>query len=115
MADKIKLLLAVLILGGAVGAFYYFSDQILVVRVFGVLVGVAIAAAIGIKTTPGAAALDFSRGAMLEVRKVVWPSRKETTQTTLMVMAMVVITGIILWIFDIFLVWAVKLLTGQGS
>ncbi|MFQ5488846.1 MAG: preprotein translocase subunit SecE, partial [Gammaproteobacteria bacterium] len=46
---------------------------------------------------------------------VVWPSRKETVQTTLIVVAMVIVVAMILWTFDMFLTWAVKMLTGQGG
>lgn len=115
MADKLKLLAAALILAGAVVGFYLFSDQALVVRVLGLLVAAGIAAAVAIRSEPGAKAWEFGRGALIEVRKVVWPSRKETTQTTLVVMAMVILVGIILWVFDLFLSWAVQFLTGQGS
>ena len=115
MADKLKLVAAALILLGAIVAFYLFSEQALVVRVLGLLVAAGVAAAVAIRSEPGAAAWNFGRGALVEVRKVVWPSRKETTQTTLVVMAMVVVVGIILWVFDMFLSWAVQLLTGQGG
>jgi preprotein translocase subunit SecE len=50
-----------------------------------------------------------------EVRKVVWPSRDETMRTTLLVFAMVVIVGVVLWLLDMFLFWVIKLLTGQGG
>ena len=115
MADKIKLLIAGLLIATAVALFYVYSDQSLLFRVLGLLVMVAIAAAVASRTEIGATTLSYSRGAMVEVRKVVWPTRKETLQTTLMVMAMVVLVGIILWFFDMFLAWAVKLLTGQGG
>ena len=115
MADKIKLLLAALVLAGAFVAFYALSDMALVFRVLGLLVAVVIAGFIAAMTEVGKRAVAFTRGAIIEVRKVVWPTRKETVQTTIMVMAMVVLVGIILWVFDWFLTWGVKLLTGQGS
>lgn len=115
MADKIKLLVAVLVLIGALAAFYIFSEQALVWRVLGLLLGVAVAGFIASRSTAGASAIAFTRGAIVEVRKVVWPTRKETVQTTMMVMAMVVLVGIILWVFDWFLAWGVELLTGQGG
>lgn len=115
MADKIKLLIAALVLGGALVAFYVFAEYALVFRVLGLLIAVGIAGFIGARTEVGGRAVAFTRGAVVEVRKVVWPTRKETVQTTMMVMAMVVIVGIILWVFDWFLAWGVQLLTGQGS
>lgn len=115
MADKVKLLIAGLVLVAALVGFYIFADQSLLFRVLGLLVAVTVSLAIASKTEMGAGVITFGRGAIVESRKVVWPSRKETVQTTLMVLAMVVLVGIILWMFDMFLAWAVKLLTGQGG
>lgn len=115
MADKIKLLITVLLLLAGLAGFYIFADQSLLFRVLGLLVAVVLALVVASKTEMGAGALGYMRGATVEARKVVWPSRKETMQTTLMVLAMVVLVGIILWMFDMFLAWAVQLLTGQGG
>ncbi|MEA2094042.1 MAG: preprotein translocase subunit SecE, partial [Pseudomonadota bacterium] len=49
-----------------------------------------------------------------EVRRVVWPSRQETVQTTLVVLLMVLLVGIFLWLLDMVLLWAIQILTGQG-
>ncbi|MCK5721627.1 MAG: preprotein translocase subunit SecE, partial [Gammaproteobacteria bacterium] len=59
--------------------------------------------------------LNFGRSAILEVRKAVWPTRQETIQATVMVTIMVIIMGIILWLFDMMLLAAVQMLTGQGG
>jgi preprotein translocase subunit SecE len=115
MADKIKLLIAALVLAGALAAFYIFGEQALVWRVLGLLLGVAVAGFIAAQSSAGSNAIAFARGAVVEVRKVVWPTRKETVQTTVMVMAMVVLVGIILWVFDWLLAMGVEFLTGQGS
>ncbi len=111
MADKLKLSVALLILLGAIGAFYYFADQSLLVRVVGILVAVVVALLISAQTEVGRAALAFLSDARTEARKVVWPTRKETMQTTLIVMVMVVVVGIMLWLLDMVLLWAVKALT----
>jgi preprotein translocase subunit SecE len=50
-----------------------------------------------------------------EVRKVVWPTRAETVQTTLAVLFVVVLMGVVLWLMDMVLLWAIRLLTGQGG
>jgi preprotein translocase subunit SecE len=115
MADKIKLLLATLVLASGMVGFYIYSDEMVLFRVLGLLVAAGIATAIAAQTERGGAALGFGRSAVTEVRKVVWPTRKETTQTTLIVVAMVILVGIMLWLFDMFLLWAVRLLTGQGG
>ncbi len=115
MADKIKLLLALVIVAVAMIAFYLFSEHSLLMRVIGLIVAVVIAAVIGAKTATGAGVLEFVRGAIVEARKVVLPTRKETTQITLVVVAMVAVMGLILWVFDWFLAWGMRLLTGQGG
>ena len=113
--DKIKFAVAVLLVIAGIAGFYHYADQALLYRVLGLLVVVGVAIAIALTSQPGMATLSFGRSAVLEVRKSVWPSRRETTQTTLIVMVMVVLVGIMLWLFDMFLLWAVKLLTGQGG
>ncbi len=115
MADKLKLALAVIVFVAGVAVFYMFEDSALWMRVLG-MVGFA-AASLGVasQSVQGRAALMFAKEARIEVRKVVWPTRKETLQTTGIVLVMVVIVGIMLWILDMFLLWAVQLLTGQGG
>jgi preprotein translocase subunit SecE len=115
MSDKIKLAIAVVLLCASMAAFYIYSEASLLLRVAGLLATVAVAVAIAARTEVGRETIAFGRGALIEIRKVVWPTRKETVQTTLMVMVMVVIVGLILWLFDMFLAWGVQLLTGQGG
>ncbi len=115
MADKIKLSLAVIILLAAIVGFYLLDEHPLLYRVLGLLAAGGLAAVVALQTEAGRNARDFLRGSMLEIRKVVWPTRKETTQTTLIVILMVIIVGILLWLLDMFLLWAVQLLTGQGG
>jgi preprotein translocase subunit SecE len=111
-ADTFKLLAAGTLVLGALAAFYIFANFSLLVRVIGLLAAAGAAVAIALKTEPGAETLEFIRGARSELRKVVWPTRAETTQTTLIVIAMVVIMGLLLWLFDILLLWLVRLVTG---
>jgi preprotein translocase subunit SecE len=114
-ADVAKLSVAlVLVVGGAV-AFNYYAQEPLVLRVLAILVVAGIALAIVMQTALGRRSWGFVKDSRTEVRKVVWPTRKETTQTTLVVIVMVIILGFLLWIMDSFLLWAVKLLTGQGA
>jgi preprotein translocase subunit SecE len=114
MADKLKMFVALLVLIAALGAFYWFEEQSLLYRVLGLLVALSVAAWIALLTETGRSVKSFMRGSLIEVRKVVWPSRKETTQTTMLVVAMVVLVGIFLWLLDMFLLWAVELLTHSG-
>jgi preprotein translocase subunit SecE len=115
MADKFKLIMAVALAVAALAGFYIFNEQQQVVRVLGLLLGLGVAAFLASRSELGGNAVAFSRGAIVEIRKVVWPTRKETINTTLLVMAMVVLVGIILWVFDMFLAWGIQLLTGQGG
>jgi preprotein translocase subunit SecE len=115
IVDKIKLAVAVLFIIAGIAGFYHYADQALLYRVLGLLVVLGVAVAIALTTQPGMATLSFGRSAILEVRKSVWPSRRETTQTTLIVMVMVILVGIMLWLFDMFLSWAMQLLIGQGG
>lgn len=111
-ADVLKLAAAGTLILTALAAFYLFSGASLLVRVIGLLIAGGAAVAVALKTEPGAEALEFLQGARAELRKVVWPTRAETTQTTLIVIAMVVIMGILLWLLDVLLFWLVRLVTG---
>jgi len=111
-ADQLKLLAAGAIVLLALVAFYVFSAHWLLVRVIGLLAAVGVAVAIALRTELGAETLEFVQGARAELRKVVWPTRAETTQTTLIVIIMVIIMGLLLWLFDILLLWLVRMVTG---
>lgn len=113
MADKIKLAIAALILTAGMVAFYLLSEYSTLLRTLGLLVLVGVSAAVALQTETGRSGWGFVVGARTEARKVVWPTRKETTQTTLMVVVMVVIVGILLWLLDMGLVWAVRMFTGS--
>ena len=106
---------AFVILAGGIAGFYYWSDESLLLRVIGLLLLSAVALFVAVQTEKGRATWDFVREAHTEVRKVVWPTRKETTQTTLIVIAMVGLVAIIMWILDGLLAWLVKLALGTGT
>ena len=110
--DRFKLIGAGALVLIALTAFYLFADHSLLVRVIGLLVAFGAAVVIVLKTGPGAETLEFIQGARTEVRKVVWPTRAETTQTTLIVIVMVVIMGLLLWLLDVILFWLIRLITG---
>jgi len=96
-----------LLIGGVVG-FYYFENESQLLRVIGLL-GVAVVAFFIITTTDiGRRGMGFVREARVEVRKVVWPTRQETTQTTIAVLIMVFIVAIMLWLIDMLLGWGVR-------
>ena len=114
-ADRIKLAVAVLALAAGIGGYYYLGDNTLLVRVLVLLGAVAVTVVIAMQTETGRAAWEFTKDARQELRKVVWPTRKETTQMTLVVVAMVILVSLFLWVVDWGLLAAVKALTGQRS
>ncbi len=113
--DTMKLGLAVLLLAAGIAAFYRFDDQLLVLRVLGLLAVAGLSIFIAAQSTTGKNIIGFISGAKAEVRKVVWPTRAETMQTTLAVILMVFLVGIFLWLLDMVLLWGIQILTGQGS
>ena len=113
--DKLKLIISVVLIAAGIAGFYYYADQALLFRVLGLLAVLGVAAGVALTTQIGGETVAFGRNAVLEMKRSVWPTRAETIQTTLIVLAMVVVVGLILWLFDMFLLWAVKLLTGQGG
>ncbi|MFT5042924.1 MAG: preprotein translocase subunit SecE [Hyphomicrobiaceae bacterium] len=113
--DAVKWAVAVVILGAGVSAYHVYPEASFLLRVVGVLVCTAIAIAIAGQTAKGQEAFGFIRGARTEVRKVVWPSRKETLQTTGMVFVVVVLVALALWALDSLLGWSVSQLLGWGG
>ncbi|MCU7813657.1 MAG: preprotein translocase subunit SecE [Candidatus Thiodiazotropha sp. (ex Lucinoma kastoroae)] len=112
--DTAKLILAVGIIVGAILGFYYLEGYSQLLRVLGLLALVGVSALIAYQTTVGRTVWEFASAAKVEVRKVVWPSRQETVQTTLIVFVMVLIMGIVLWLFDMMLGAILRALTGSG-
>jgi preprotein translocase subunit SecE len=114
VADVVKLVVSPLLVVLGVVAFYHFSDLLLIYRVLGLVVVVGASVAIAFTTDKGQSVWQFVLESKQEVRRVVWPTRDETVRTTLLVFAMVFIVGLILWLLDMFLFWAVQLLMSQG-
>jgi preprotein translocase subunit SecE len=105
MADKIKFVVALLLVAAGIAGFYLLSEQAMVLRVLAVLFGLVAGGAVAWKTEPGQQFVVLSREAVSEAKKVVWPSRKETMQTTGIVFAFVLVMAIMLWITDKSLEW----------
>lgn len=113
--DTIKLLLALAVLIAGVVGFYYFESQSQLIRVPGILGAVLVAVGIFSFTVPGRAFWAVMRDSRTEVRKVVWPTRQEAVQTTLVVLVMVVIVAIFLWLLDMFLGWGFRQIMQFGG
>ncbi|HEC74624.1 MAG TPA: preprotein translocase subunit SecE [Methylophaga aminisulfidivorans] len=111
MADNIKLIIAVVLMAAAIALFYTYSEYSTLLRVLGLLFVAGISLFLASKTTVGSTVMSYIRDTNVEVRKVVWPSRQETVQTTLVVILMVMIVALMLWGIDSLLGWAVRALT----
>ena len=107
MADKIKFALALLLIVAGVTGFYLLAEQPMILRVLSVLAGLGAGAAAAWFTEPGQRFFVFGREAVVEARKVVWPSRKETLQTTGVVFAFVLVMAIMLWFTDKSVEWVI--------
>lgn len=100
--DAIKWLLVVAIVAAGVVGNSHFSAESILYRALGLLVLAAIAVVVALQTAKGVAIADVVRGALVELRKVVWPTRQETNQTTLIVIGVVIFTSFVLWLLDTF-------------
>lgn len=111
-ANGVKWLVVLLLIAGGVAGNVYYSDQSLLYRVLGLVALALLAAYIAVQTIQGAAFWRLAKEARVEIRKVVWPTRQESTQTTLIVLAFVVVMALLLWGLDSLLGWIVSLIIG---
>jgi preprotein translocase subunit SecE len=112
--DVVKQVISVLFVVAGVTAFYYFSNDVsLLFRVLGMVVAVLVAVGLFLTTEAGRNVWNFVLESKQEVRRVVWPTRDETMRTTIMVVVMVFVVGMVLWFFDTFLFWGIRFITGQ--
>ena len=110
--DALKWLEVVVLVAVGVVANHYFAAQSILYRVVGLLVLAAIAAFVALQTAKGQAFFGLLKDARTEIRKVVWPTRQETTQTTLIVVAVVLVMALLLWGLDSLLGWLVSTIVG---
>ncbi len=104
-ADKAKLFVAVALVLASIAGFYVLGKQGPLVQWAALLVGLALAVATFLVSEPGRQFIGFARDAWREVKKVVWPTRKETLQMTGYVFAFVVVMALFLWFTDKTLEW----------
>jgi len=110
--DSVKWIVVVALLAVAIVGNSYFSEQSLLYRVLGIVAISAVAGLIALQTAKGAAFWTLIKGSRTEIRKVVWPTRQETVQTTLIVLVFVVLVALMLWGLDSLLGWLVSLVIG---
>jgi preprotein translocase subunit SecE len=113
--DTAKLLLAVAIVMASVVGFYYFPNAPIALRSLGVLAALAVAALVALQSAQGQSIWKFIQASWVELRKVVWPTREETIQTTIAVLVFALIGGTFFFLLDVLLAWLSSKLTGQGA
>lgn len=112
--DTALLWLAIAVLVASMAGYYYFSGYTDLVRVLGMLGGVVVAVLIVSRSAVGKTAWSYIQGSRTEVRRMVWPTRRETIQTTLLVVVFVLVLAAFIWALDMVLAYAVTLLTGRA-
>ena len=116
MAERIKWVVAALVAVGGMFAFYALVDrQPLVVRILALFAALGVAAGIMWFTEAGRAFVAFARESWEEAKRVVWPTRKETLQTTGVVFLFVFTMALFLWMVDSGLLWITQKLLGTGG
>jgi preprotein translocase subunit SecE len=110
--DSLKWILVVLLIAAGVAGNSYFSDIALPYRVLALMVMTVVSLFVAVQTERGAEFWQLAKDARTEIRKVVWPTRTEATQTTLVVVAIVLIAALILWALDSILGWIVSQFIG---
>ena len=105
------LVVTVLVVAGVVGN-QFFSTEPVLYRVIALLVLAAVAGYVALQTVKGAAFFTLLKEARTEIRKVVWPTRQETTQTTMIVVVVVLVMALLLWGLDSLLGWLVSMIVG---
>ena len=113
--DTVLLALASLVVVASLVAYYYFDSAPVVLRAVGILVSLGVAAGLLYRTHLGQFLWQFIQGSRGEIRKVVWPTRQETTNTTLAVFLFLLIMGIFFWGLDFILLLITRAITGQGN
>jgi preprotein translocase subunit SecE len=113
--EKAKLLVSALLLVAGIAGFYMLADQAMVLRILAVIVGFI--AAIGVLSTSqqGKSGIGFVNASVAEAKRVVWPTRKETIQTTLAVFIMVVVMGVFLMLVDVGFAYMVQWIMGRSA
>ena len=111
-SNNTYLIISIIVLISGMILFYYFSDVRLFYRVLAMISVVILSGFIGYQSDFGKLVYSYICDSKVEIKKVTWPTKQETTQTTLGVIVVVIIVGILLWLFDMLLGWAIGTLYG---
>lgn len=118
--DQFKWFLVLVLVAVVVWGNFYFAEANsiyqpnVVVRIIGVVIVSIVALLLAITTQKGKSFITFAKESRIELRKIVWPTRKEAIQTTLLIAVITVVVGLVLWGIDAVFVWAISILTVLG-
>lgn len=115
MMDKLKLVVSLLLVAAGIAGFYLLEDKALVLRILAVMAGIAVGLAVMWTSLLGKSALGFVGDSVAEAKRVVWPTRKETIQTTIAVFVLVLIMAAFLAVVDIGFAYMVQWLMGRSA
>jgi len=115
MADKIKLSAAFLLVVAGIAGFYALQESIAVIKLAVILLSLSLAAGVVWTTEPGKRLFAFGKESVAESKRVVWPTRKETMQTTGVVIVFAVVMALFLWAVDASLMLVVNKLMGRSE
>jgi preprotein translocase subunit SecE len=113
--DTVKLIVSLAILIGSVFGYYYYSSASVLYRAVGVFVGFVLAVVVAFQSAQGKTLWAFIQGSRVEMRKVVWPTREETFQTTVVVLVFATIMGVFFMLLDLSLQWFTGMVMGRES
>ena len=114
MLDRAKWILISLFIIGTLYLNYHYYSESAAFRMPAIIIMVMVCLSIAFSTKKGKLAWQFCKEAKLELHKVVWPTKQETVQSSIVVMIMVVIMSLVLWLFDTILFKIIAWITGQG-
>jgi preprotein translocase subunit SecE len=112
--DVFRLVVGVMLVLAGIVAFYWQDTAPVWQRWGAVVLGLVLGIGLVATSAYGKTVIQFVLDSRVELRKIVWPERRETGMTTVVVFAFVIIGGVFFWVIDFFLAWATRHLTGQG-
>ncbi len=115
MADRIKLVVAFLLVVAGIAGYYYLQNSAAVVKLASVLLGLVMASGVALTSDAGKRFFAFGKDSVAEAKRVVWPTRKETLQTTGVVIVFAIIMALFLWAVDSSLMLVVNVVMKRGE
>ena len=113
--DVLKLLIAAALLVGGIFGYYWYLEWMLAVRVLLVLGGLAACIGVAATSTQGQRIWAFIQGSRIEIRKVVWPTKQETTQTAIAVFIFTLVMALFFWALESGLLWLTRTLVSSAG